>query len=258
MKKLTLPLIIASSIVLASVSVQADARDVRGERPHHAKQLMREFKGLDLSQQQRQEIRQIVKDTRENNRVYEVSKKTRKSQMKTLMNMPAWDNDSAEAIVREQIEQQQPIRLNGAMARHQVYQLLTPEQKQKLSNKAKEVKNKLSQGKRSDKVAGRLAKALELTDEQVTQFDALRKQTRENAMAFASTSKQHRESLRALVRADKFDSASYAKLQASFSDQLVEQRVKQLELRYRMKNLLSEEQQKKMRKMQKRMNERRG
>ncbi len=257
MKKQMTTLVISLCLGLGAVSsVAADMkRDIK-----HLKQ-------LDLSQQQEQQIRAIVKQTREDNSVFKGEKQEIRLQMRDLMEMPAWDAAQAESIFNTQFELGQTAALNRAKAKNQIYNLLTQEQQDELSQKAAanadRRDNASNENKPRKKRRGgdlslqKLKKALSLSDEQFDAIKAIRQEAKTEMQAYRDAMKSQKAALRSITQSDSFDEDAFLAQLASANDLKLAVRMIQSKARYDSLSLLNDEQKIKMKKIMKKMKEKR-
>lgn len=258
MKKQILTLATLACFTLASVPLAM----AKGDR--HEEDPMRVFSKLDLSAQQKQEIRSIFKTTRENNSVYKGEKSSIRAQMKDLMDMPAWDEATARSILLSQIEQGKTIALNRAKARNQAYNLLTEEQKVSLSEKAEKKErgkkghkaHKRGSGRKGEIGKKRLNKILELSDTQIAAMDAIDAQSKEKMENLKANSTSHRDQMRAITMAESFDEASWSAIFDNAKSNMLEHRLIKTKARYEKAALLSTVQKEKLAKVMEKMKKR--
>jgi protein CpxP len=263
MKKQIITLSALACLTLSGISLAMAKPDQGHKGADNGKRggdAMRVLKQLDLSEQQKLDIKAIMQETREDNSVFDGDKQEIMLQMRDLMNMPSWDAQTARQLISAQIEQGKDIQLNRAEARHQIYSLLTNEQKAELASKADKPKNKKGKQKgkkRAAKMKSRMAKALALTDEQQAQLKSIDAEAKAVKDSFKPVMKAHREQIKALVQADVFDADAWLALQTSFMPEFVEHRVLLAESKYNKKAVLTEEQSTKMENIRNKMKDKR-
>ena len=227
---------------------------------------------LELSDEQKQKMKAIFKATRENNGVYKGEKKEIQSQMQDLMSMPAWDQATAEAIIRSQIQQSAAISLNRAKAGNQVYNLLSDEQKATLAEREdkKSLQKSLRKSdqktdrktKRKDKGREmklvRLTKALNLNPEQLEQFMSIEADAKQQMMDLKAKSKANRESTKAIIQSSSFDESAWLVNENNAIDTKVAAKLIKTKAHYDRILLLNDEQKQKFSKIMKKMKEKRA
>jgi len=111
--------------------IQEDGRDGkhRGDKQrggkHHGKMM---FKKLDLSDAQKEQMKTIMRAYKEANKE---SKAAHKAAMKALMDAPAFDEEQAQTLIAEREAQRADKQLSMLKMKHEMYQVLTEEQKVK-------------------------------------------------------------------------------------------------------------------------------
>lgn len=216
-----------------------------GEHGKPGGDAMRVLKQVDLSEQQKLDIKALIQQTREDNSVFAGEKQEIMLQMRELMNMPVWDAQTAGQLISSQMEQGKSIRLNRAETKHQIYNVLTNEQKVEMAAKAEQPdKNRGKQKgqKRKAKMQDRLLRALALTDDQQAQWRVMHTQTKALKEDFKAVMKAHHKHVKALVQTEVFNVKAWLALQEGFTSQLVAHSVLIAESKYNTKALLSDEQ----------------
>ncbi len=223
---------------------------------------MRMFSHLNISDQQEQEIRGIFTTTRENNSVFTGEKRVIKQQMEDLMTMPSWDEGAARSIIITQLELGRIIALNRAKARNQAFNLLDDEQKAALNDKAADRTHKRTErqnkgnnkGKRQGrKHIKRLHKALQLTDIQVAQIQAIDEATESQMQGVKEAGKAHRAEIRAITKAPSFDEDAWLALHDKAFNNMVAHKLFKTNAKYDKAAILSTEQKEKFKKIMKKM-----
>jgi Spy/CpxP family protein refolding chaperone len=218
----------------------------------HQQSPMRAFSQVDLSEQQKQEMRSIFTVTRENNSVFAGERNAIKQQMKDLMNMPSWDEASARSIITNQIEQGKSIALSLAKARNQAYKVLTEDQKLAFSI------NKPSKSKKDRKsYRHRIAKKLQLSDKQVSQIQAIDQATKLQMQVIADPIKLYRSQMRAITKAPSFDEDAWLALHNNALNSMVARKLLKTKAKYDKAAVLSPKQNAKLKNMMKKRQARR-
>ncbi len=102
--------------------------------------------GVELSEAQRQQFTELLAQHKAAQRQAAKPAAEQRQQFKALLQADYFD----EPVVRQQLEQQQAKRteqqLERLKLRHQLYQILTPEQRQQLAEKAEQRRSRLQDG----------------------------------------------------------------------------------------------------------------
>jgi Spy/CpxP family protein refolding chaperone len=265
MKKSLIVIAIAlnlGAINVATALANADMPE-RSERKqqgnkHHP---MQAFRGLSLTEQQKQDIRALFKQTRQDNSLFRGEAEESREQYQYLMQLPTWDQALAEQLVSERIENSTVVKLNMAKAKHAAYALLNDEQKLLLEERQAKRQNgelkKKNKHKSSKKVKAkqfaRLSKHLSLNEEQIEQWKAITVNARSESKALKENSENYRALEKPLLQAESFDEDAWLELHAQASEQRQAHYLIKLKARYDRLATLTDEQIAKFQSMQKKL-----
>jgi len=264
---------------LACITVAGSAMVIAKPTSHEDSQSAKQFRSfaqLNLSDQQKQDMRAIFKTTRENNSVYAGEKKEIMTQMQSLMNLPAWEQDTAETIIRSQIQQSQNIALNRAKARNQAYNLLSDEQKNNLAemdvkyahkklSSTSRVKHNGDDSKKFNRTgnAGKISmarfeKALQLSDSQVAQFRAIKANAKQQLIGLKQQGEDHQQMMKLIVQSPSFDENAWITARNAGIQDMISYKLIKTKAQYDRVSLLSDEQKQKFSKMFNKMRNKRA
>ncbi|GHE89682.1 Spy/CpxP family protein refolding chaperone [Thalassotalea profundi] len=99
----------------------------------------------------------------------------------------------------------------------------------------------------------RMAKHLELTDEQKQQFKALKEQAKLDRTAMKDKMKSYKDQLKVLMEAATFDEQAFTQLHNTYQDTFTEAALLRAKHKHQMMQILTPEQQEKAKKMKNRM-----
>ncbi|MCL1079093.1 periplasmic heavy metal sensor [Parashewanella spongiae] len=137
-----LTLVIGSVAIVPSVIAHQDSapqmkvqKSEKIHRTHHhgGIHMMKILRKLDLTDEQKQQAKALVKAHKQNTRTIKASIEDRKNyaqKIQALIKADSFDEQSANALIAQRSEQRQQHALNKLKLQHDLYQLLTPEQKQ--------------------------------------------------------------------------------------------------------------------------------
>lgn len=132
-------MVIFATTVISATSVAGDHHKERNGGPKMMKEIRKMFKGLDLSDDQMQQFKQIIethKQTyKQNQQQRQLKKQTQRDDMLELLSNPSFDETQAELLIDKRQQTMQQKALAMMKLKHQLYQLLTPEQQQNLQSK---------------------------------------------------------------------------------------------------------------------------
>ncbi|MDX1676668.1 Spy/CpxP family protein refolding chaperone [Arsukibacterium sp.] len=135
MKAITLMLATAG-LLLATANAGHHSKAEQADQPYKMQQGRSSYQkmlaGLELNRSQQQQLRQLLK-------AHKVSKPERadreqmRGTLRQLIQADYFDEAAVTGVLQKQQQQQMEYRLARLKLRHQVYQLLTPEQRQQLA-----------------------------------------------------------------------------------------------------------------------------
>lgn len=220
-----------------SVSAQPMERDGRGAP------FMKLLKQLELSEQQKQEVKQILQAGRDDHRLFRADRRDAKQSMRAIIQADSWDQDAALLVINENADLHQQARLNRALTRHQIWLLLDEAQQQQLSQMSNESGDRKARAKqRREGMWQRVSEKLELSEQQLSEIEAIRAQRRDESEAFKTLAKAHREAEKALIRTDTFDQQAWLTLYEQHQDAATTQALSMAYSRHQMAQVLTEEQ----------------
>ena len=138
-----LSLIAAASLSGAVIAKQTDSdthsQQMQRDRPHQAMHKM--LASLDLTDSQKAQIKALLEQQREK---HQASKPTAgmRQQVQQLVSADSFDEVAARSLLEQQQQKDIERRLERLKLQHEIRQLLTPEQRQKLSQKQQKLHNK--------------------------------------------------------------------------------------------------------------------
>ncbi len=151
MRKLT-ALAIATTLVLGSVQL-AFAADTAATAPANGEMMMHHrgnhgpmmehmFKGLNLTDQQRQQMRDIFKETRKEMNMPSAAER---QQMHEIVAADTFDSAKAQTFVNSLTQEQNQRILARLEMENKMYNVLTPEQKKEFNEKFQQHAEKMAQ-----------------------------------------------------------------------------------------------------------------
>lgn len=249
MKK-TILMIIAS--LLLTTQVWADHSDKRGKKP-----MMKVLAQLDLSDQQKQDIKEQLKNSRGDRAIYREDGKQLKSALRDIVDADSWDPIAATEALQASADIKQVQLNNRALTQHNVWLLLTDSQQQELNTisaereNAKEARNgrKLDRKDKWSKIEKRLA----LSDEQSAAIEDIRTEFEQQQATFKQVRKSHKAIEKTIIRSESFDQQAWESLYAEHEQSMLEHAVARAYMQHQVLQVLTDEQQTKLHKLQRKM-----
>lgn len=203
------------------------------------------FSQLDLSDAQKEQIKTIRQNSREEKKIYREEQKSVRESFKAVMEAELWDESAVTSAATSEIAASKQLRLIDANSKNAVYNVLTAEQQAQLSEL---MEDRPERSSRLDKLSTRFEK-LRLSDEQKSSVDALLATHQAEIQALEETLKSAKEAQRALVMSDNFDQSAWSQLFDDNKGAMVAARVSSAKLMFDLKSVLSKKQLKRLKKM---------
>lgn len=246
MKKLLLSLTMASLLGVSSYAVNAHERN-HGE---HERGLMA---SLSLTQQQKDDIKQIRKESQQDLSVYRAEQQQLRENMRAIMQASTWD----EAAVTNAIEQQMELNLQSklilAKGKNRVFNQLSTEQQAQFINEREDKKGKKAgkKHKNPEKKIRRIVKTLDLNAEQQAKLTAMMATNKAQKMANRAQKKMLKAQVAQIIQAEEFDEDAWLAIHADTRQQKLDMQVNKAKARFEMLNVLNAEQREKFEKIMK-------
>ena len=254
--KLALTTMLALSVATNAVATSglSFADEPGHERGNKSASMM--FAGLDLSAEQKQDIRQILRQSKQDNSVYQGEKKALRAQMQSLMQQSVWDEALATDLATQKATLGMPIELNKAKARNAAFAVLTAQQQSEFIAKQAERAERKAQIKTLN--FERMQERLELSDEQVESLVQIQDAHLKNTAALRDAMKAHKDAERALIFSASFDESAWSALQTEIQPTLIALDVAKSANRFQMMQLLNDKQQAKLKRIMKKLQKGKG
>jgi protein CpxP len=247
------PLALALSLAIAHPVL---AKAEHG-RDHDKNQLRHMMAKLDLSQEQRQDVKHILQQSRADAGLVAEDQKQARTDLMNLIHTSSWNETAVETVLLQNQQTKASLGLEKASAMHQIWLVLSDEQQAKFAqipdNKAdgkrgkKENKAKLKDGadghERSRGEGKDHFKQLALTDEQKTAIKTIKQQTKAQNEQSKEQQQAYRQAERALIASTTFNDTAYQVLQAEYQDEHLQHALLMAKTRHEIWNVLSAEQQ---------------
>jgi periplasmic protein CpxP/Spy len=138
LSKLTVQKMIAVTAMAMAIPMSAYAghheegdKKRYSEMHHHKHGGMGMLKQLDLSEAQQAQVKQIMDKQRAEMKAAMGDRRAHREEMKTIVEQDTFDAAKAERLIVQQQEQERATKLSMLRTQHEIYKLLTPEQREK-------------------------------------------------------------------------------------------------------------------------------
>lgn len=246
MKKLLLSLTLASLLSAGSYAVYAKERN-HGE---HERALMA---SLSLTQQQKEDIKQIRKESKQDLSVYRAEQKQLRENMRSIMQASSWDEVAVTNAINEQMKLNLQSKLIEAKSKNKVFNQLSAEQQAQFIA-AREDKRDKKDGKKHKspgKKMQRIVKALDLNAEQQAKLTQMMVTNKTEKQANRAQAKIIKMQLAQIIQAKEFDEDAWLAIHANNRQQKLDMAVNKAKARFEMLSVLSAEQREKFEKIMK-------
>ena len=210
MKKQIIVSVIGALLISGAAFAKPGHDGPRPGQENPVRMVMKDLKRLELTDEQRTEVRAIMDSLRAQNKETREARKAEKPPQK-----PRFDSaEQASEFATARFANSQTQRLAMAHARHDIYQLLTDAQRQTLQDKQeKRAQRGEHRGDNDDKThLPRVFKKLALSEEQHTAITAIMEASKEQRDAIMAQTKTLRDQEQALIQSDSFDEAAWLAL----------------------------------------------
>lgn len=151
--KLTIQKMIAVSAMALAIPMSAHAghHDEGGKkshsemRHHHKHGGMGMLKQLDLTAEQQAQVEQIMQKQRTEMKAAMKDRRAHRDEMKSLVEQDTFDASKAERLIKQHQDQERDAKLAMLRSQHEIYKVLTPEQREKAKVVRAEWKEKMKE-----------------------------------------------------------------------------------------------------------------
>ena len=247
-------LLIAMPLLTTLTVSSAFAKGPHGGSSHDPVRAM--FKGLDLTDAQKEQLHTIRKQAQNNRVLYRGEREEGQALMEQANKLATWDEAQMRSLIESKITNRQAGQLAQAKTKHAMFSVLTEAQQAQLADKRALKRANKTPGVRAAKQLKRLlnmAKRVEATDAQIDELKTLHTQHLAAMSAVKTIEMTHKKAERELIHADEFDVAQWHELQANFNDTAVNIGLQKAQHRYAMNQVFNEEQQAQLQVMKQKM-----
>ena len=243
LKQLSASLIAVPLLTIMSMSSAFANGPQEGSSHDHARAM---FKGLDLTDAQKEQLQTIRKQAQANRILYRGDHKEGLALMEQANKLAAWDETQMRSLIESKVANRQAVQLAQAKSKHAMFSVLTEAQQAQLADKQAHRRANKTPGVRATKQLKRLlkmAKRIDATDVQIDELKTLHTQHLAAMSALKASAMTHKEAERELIHADEFDVGQWHELQANFKDTAVNIGLQKAQHRYAIHQVFTEEQQ---------------
>ncbi|WP_372871214.1 Spy/CpxP family protein refolding chaperone [Shewanella sp.] len=140
-KRGVIALMVSGALLGGTAAMANPHHEGHGERgPMMMEKMRHMFRGLDLSDEQKTQIHELMKAHKQERKAQredknDAARAAHHEKMMALMNAERFDEAAAKALLAERQAKGEARALEAMKLQHQIYQLLTPEQKAKFQTR---------------------------------------------------------------------------------------------------------------------------
>ncbi|WP_299083749.1 Spy/CpxP family protein refolding chaperone [uncultured Paraglaciecola sp.] len=203
---------------------------------------------VSLTDTQKQDVKQILKQTRDDNNLFKAEQKSLKLKLNQLVRTDQWDQQSVQNAIGQHQDLLQQKALQRAVIKNKIWNLLTAAQQSEFVAQAelrqtalRSKKNTLSK----DKPTGKRAKRLDFTEQQLTAIQKVKSSTKASAKDSKFKLKSYNAAERKLIQSSEFNIQAWSELHAEYQADFLTLAILKAKSRHDVWNLLTPEQQQK-------------
>jgi Spy/CpxP family protein refolding chaperone len=244
MKKLLLSLTVASLLSVSAYSISAH----EGKRHRDIEREI--ITSPSLTQQQKEDIKQIYKQTRQDLGIYRTEENQFRISMRAIMQSDSWDQVAVTNAIEQQMQITLQLQLIRAKSKNQVFnQLSAKQQAQFMANR--DHKKGKKRNANPERKMQRLVKALDLNSDQQTQLTVMMTNDKAQRVINKEQVKNVRAQLTGIIQAEEFDDSAWLAVHAQNKQKKLDMAVSKIQSRFDLLSLLNAEQGDKFEKMMK-------
>jgi Spy/CpxP family protein refolding chaperone len=223
------------------------------KKDHHQKHdgMRQILSELSLTIIQKQDIRQILKQTSDDRDLFSTDAKSLKTELRNLVQSTAWDQTAVEGAISQHQDLMQTRALQRASNKNQVWNLLTDEQQAEfvvLFDRLKTQREEMGsegkiKGKGKTKGERNKLKRLDLTEEQLAGVEVIKTAAKASGEETKAKLKTYKQAERALVHSTDFNAEAWQTLSNEYQADFMTMVILRAKTKHDIWNLLTPEQQ---------------
>jgi protein CpxP len=225
-----------------TLTVVAPAMAQKGHHQQHdgMRQILSE---LSLTVSQKQDIRQVLKQTREDRYLFSTDVKSIKTELRGLVQSSEWDPAAVEDAIRQLQTFIQEKAQQQASNKSQIWNLLTVTQQAELTVLYNRLKAKREKMRDNGKRKGKKLRRIELTETQITAAEVIKNAAKASGKKIEAKLKTYKQVERALVHSTHFNTEAWQTLNHKYQDDFLAMAVLRAKTKHNIWHKLTPEQQ---------------
>jgi Spy/CpxP family protein refolding chaperone len=224
-----------------AIAVPAIAHKSHHQRHDGMRQILSE---LSLTDTQKQDIKQILKQSREDRNLFKTDNKSLKTELRSIIQSSEWDQTAVESALTQRQALTQQKALQRANNKNQVWNLLTETQQVEFIAQLETRKAKREEMGPRDKRKGKgnRLERLGLSTEQLAAVETIKSEAKASRVAIKTGIKTYKEAEQALIHSSGFNTQTWQTLNAQYQADFLSMGVLEAKTKYDIWNLLTPEQ----------------
>ncbi|MFT4731062.1 MAG: protein CpxP [Gammaproteobacteria bacterium] len=235
MKKLLISLSVASLLSVNAYSINARDRDQRNDNQHSL------MASLSLTQQQKEDIKEIHLKTKQDLSIYRAEQKQFRDSMRVLMQSDIWDEVAITSAIEQKMELTLQSRLIRAKSKNKVFNRLTVEQQVQFIT-SRHARKSQKRAHNPQKKIQRLVKALDLNSNQQAQLMVIMTGDKAQRTANKDQVRSVKVELASILHAKQFDDSAWLAVHTQNKQQKLNMAVNKAKSRFDIFSILTPEQ----------------
>lgn len=217
------------------------------KKGHHQKHdaMHQVLSELSLTDTQEQDVRQILKKSREDRGLFSSATKSLKKELRSLVQTAEWDQGAIESAITQRQALMQARALQRASYKNQVWNLLTDTQQAEFIAllDTRKVGLETHRGEHKEKDKGYKLKRLDLTQAQLSTVQAIRNEAKTSDKRLIANIKNYKQAERALIHNTGFNAEAWQTLNSQYQADFLAMAVLRAKTKHDIWNQLTPEQQ---------------
>ncbi len=245
-KTLLLAPIVAALLCSASVIAHPQEHPVREV-----------LKQLDLSVQQKQDVRALMQQTRQDGGIYKQDMQVISQQLNRLIHSDNFDLEQAKSLISQRQALQSQISYERAKNRHAIWSSLDQDQQKKLEQliadkKTNKKQDRKHRGQRGERNPMRALSQLDLNEQQTASIEQIINKQQQQNKQLMSQIKQVKQAEASVIHSDNFSQDAWQAISQQAQAFKLQLAMNNSQSRNQIWNLLDDSQQQKLEQMQQR------
>jgi Spy/CpxP family protein refolding chaperone len=198
---------------------------------------------LSLTDTQKQDIKQILKQTKEDRGLFSSDAKSLKTELRSLIQSAEWDQAAVITVITQHQALKQQKALQRASNKNQVWNLLTDAQQAEFVTQLETRKAKREKMNAKDERKNKKQNRLGFTEEQLAAIQVIKEAAKESRQEIKTQLKSYKQAEQSLIQSVNFDSEAWQTLSSEYQANFLAMVLLKAKTKHDIWNLMTTEQQ---------------